>query len=149
MKMCKIIWTFRKNNFRKNSSQGLYVCFLTKMGYFRQKKWKFQFFQKSSKTVLVQICLKDLWISSCATILQPQCTCITPLPRDFRDRLPHPKTYVFSHKTSYNPWYEFLRGVLPKVIFSKSSDDFEHFHISRFLHISHTFGAIGHWKLTY
>ena len=111
--------------------------------------FKFQFLIKSSKTVLVQICLNDLWIASCATILQLQCTYITPLLRNFTYRLPHPKTHVFSHKTSYSPRDEFLRGVLPKVIFSKSSDDFEHFHILRFLHISHSFGAIGHWKLTW
>ena len=125
------------------------IClFSYQNGLFSTKKlWKFQFLIKSSKTFLVQICLNDLWIASCATVLQPQCTYITPLPRDFRDRLPHPKTYVFSHKTSYSPWCEFLRGVLPKVIFSKSLDNFEHFHILQFLHISHSFGAIGHWKL--
>ena len=42
---------------------------------------------------------------------------------------------------------EFLRGVLTKVIFSKSSHDFEHFHILSCLHISHSFEAILHWKV--
>ena len=38
------------------------------------------------------------------------------------------------------------RGVLMKIIFSKSTDHVEHFHILRFFHISRSYGAIVLWR---
>ena len=111
-----------------------------------QKNQKFHFCPKCSKMIFLTICPNKIFILSCFTISQHYLVFRTSQkkPLDFeistQNQLFYPiNAYMTQTRSS-------SRGVLMKVIFSKSSDHVEHFHILRFFHISRSYGDITRWR---
>ena len=102
----------------------------------------FSIFSKMMKIDFFRFCLHEMQFVSCFYVFQPHSAYCTPLAVSIFKTPEHAKTLIFTVFLLCSPRDEFLRGVLTRSYFSKSSHHAEHFHILSFLHISLSFEAI-------